>query len=149
MVHFNNSLILILNRFGQSGNDEISILAPIQQCCMIRSSTLQRLLNFHNRSFDNRRLSDLMRSSLNRDPLAPILNEKHLLALDRRIAIILDTIRECTQYRNSNKIIFFDTELQNQLKDKQSPSTKNGKKQHIDPNLNRILSDAQILTNEL
>lgn len=115
---------------------------------MIRSSTLQRLLNFHNRRYENRRLSDLMRSSLNRDPLAPILTEKHLLALDRRISIVLDTIRECAQERNPNKVIFFDTELQNQLKGKQSPST-NDETQHIDPNLNRILSNAQILTNEL
>lgn len=91
-----------------------------------------------------------MRSSLARDPLArdPILTEKHLTALDRRIALILDTIRECTQVRNPNKVIFFDNELQSQLKDKQSPSASD-ETQHIDPNLNRILSNAQILTNEL
>ena len=111
---------------------------------MMRSSTLQRLLNFHNRKYDNRRLSDLMRSSLARDPLAPILTEKHLLALDRRIAIVLDTIRECTQYRNPNKIVFFDAELQNHLKDKDKFD-----KTQMDPNLNRILSNAQLLSNEL
>lgn len=90
-----------------------------------------------------------MRSSLSRDPLAPILTEKHLFALDRRIAIILDTIRECTQERNSNKVIFFDTELNNQIKGKQSPNEESHQTQHIDPNLNRILSNAQILSNEL
>lgn len=114
---------------------------------MIRSSTLQRLLNFHNRKYDNRRLSDLMRSSLSRDPLQPILTENHLLALDRRISIILETIRECTKEKNPNKIIFFDTELQTRLK--QQSASLNGETQHIDPNLNHILSNAQILTNEL
>lgn len=36
-----------------------------------------------------------MRESLLADPLAPILWEPHLAALDRRIPIILNTVRAC------------------------------------------------------
>jgi Golgi casein kinase, C-terminal, Fam20 len=36
-----------------------------------------------------------MRESLGRDPLAPILWEPHLNALDRRVQIILMTVRDC------------------------------------------------------
>jgi Golgi casein kinase, C-terminal, Fam20 len=36
-----------------------------------------------------------MRESLSRDPLAPILWEPHLNALDRRVQIILMTVRDC------------------------------------------------------
>lgn len=34
------------------------------------------------------------------DPVSPILWEPHLAALDRRIVIILDAIRKCTQKAN-------------------------------------------------
>lgn len=34
------------------------------------------------------------------DPVAPVLWEPHLAALDRRIAIILDAIRKCVQKAN-------------------------------------------------
>jgi len=34
--------------FGKAYHDELSCLAPLQQCCMIRASTLSSLLQFHN-----------------------------------------------------------------------------------------------------
>lgn len=34
------------------------------------------------------------------DPVSPVLWEPHLAALDRRIGIILDAIRKCTQKAN-------------------------------------------------
>lgn len=36
-----------------------------------------------------------MRESLSKDPLAPVLAEKHLIALDRRVQIILQQVRIC------------------------------------------------------
>ena len=36
-----------------------------------------------------------MRESLANDPLSPILWEPHYAALDRRVKIILEAIREC------------------------------------------------------
>ncbi|KAG5669134.1 hypothetical protein PVAND_017030 [Polypedilum vanderplanki] len=78
--------------FGRAYHDEISILAPMLQCCMIRASTLETLLKFHN---GPKKLSDAMRESMKVDPIAPILIEPHLEALDRRVVIILQGIRDC------------------------------------------------------
>lgn len=36
-----------------------------------------------------------MRESMAKDPVAPVLWEPHLEALDRRVGIILQNIREC------------------------------------------------------
>lgn len=78
--------------FGKAFHDEISILAPIYQCCLIRHSTLTTLLRFQN---GPQRLSDAMRVSMGADPLNPILWEPHMRALDRRVNIILQIVREC------------------------------------------------------
>lgn len=80
--------------FGKAFHDELSILAPILQCCLIRQSTLETLLRFHN---GPNPLSELMRESMSKDPVAPILWEPHLVALDRRVKIILQGIRDCIQ----------------------------------------------------
>lgn len=36
-----------------------------------------------------------MRETLSADPIAPVLWEPHLTALDRRVAIILQAVRDC------------------------------------------------------
>jgi len=36
-----------------------------------------------------------MRESMARDPLSPILWEPHLIALDRRVQVVLMTVRDC------------------------------------------------------
>ncbi|XP_043194925.1 extracellular serine/threonine protein CG31145-like [Amphibalanus amphitrite] len=77
--------------FGKSQKDELSILAPLYQCCLIRASTLRTLYGYHT----GRKLSDRLRESLSRDPLAPILLEKHLVAVDRRVGIILQVVQKC------------------------------------------------------
>lgn len=61
------------------------------------------LFRFHTGS---KTLSSLMRESLAKDPLAPILLERHLEALDRRVGIILDKIRHCIQENPINEVIF-------------------------------------------
>uniref|UniRef100_A0A7N5ZTU5 FAM20 C-terminal domain-containing protein n=1 Tax=Anabas testudineus TaxID=64144 RepID=A0A7N5ZTU5_ANATE len=81
--------------FGRHSQDEPSILAPLQQCCRIRRSTLLRLRLLTRPGF---RLSDVMRESLAQDPLAgvaPLLSEPHLSALDRRLATILQVVQTC------------------------------------------------------
>lgn len=93
----NDTFILHLDHgrgFGRPFYDEVSILAPLLQCCMIRQSTLSTLLGFHNGPV---KLSDAMRRSMNADPVAPVLWEPHLTALDRRVAIILKGIRDCAK----------------------------------------------------
>ena len=75
-----------------SNHDELSILAPIYQCCLFRFSTFEKLLNFHRGAMS---LSATMRQSLKQDDIDPILTTGHLEALDRRLKIILKTVREC------------------------------------------------------
>lgn len=41
------------------------------------------------------RLSKLLRESMLNDPIAPLLWEPHLAALDRRVGVVLETIRSC------------------------------------------------------
>ncbi|XP_041449527.1 extracellular serine/threonine protein CG31145 [Drosophila obscura] len=78
--------------FGRPFHDELSILAPVLQCCVIRKSTLIRLIEFHN---GPKTLSQLMSDSLSNDPVNPVLWQPHLDALDRRTGIILQSIRDC------------------------------------------------------
>ncbi|XP_020808467.1 extracellular serine/threonine protein CG31145 isoform X2 [Drosophila serrata] len=78
--------------FGRPYHDELSILAPVLQCCLIRKSTLVKLLEFHN---GPKTLSQLMSESLSQDPVSPVLWQPHLEALDRRTGIILQSIRDC------------------------------------------------------
>lgn len=90
LLHLDNG-----RAFGRHSIDEPTILAPLKQCCRIRLSTLLRLRLLSHPSF---RLSDVLRESLSRDPLctvAPLLSEKHLSALDRRLATVLKNIQEC------------------------------------------------------
>ena len=79
-------------RFGKSQHDEISILAPLRQCCIVRKSTLVRMLSLYE---GPQPLSDAMRQSLYQDVVSPVLLEPHLHALDRRLATILRTISTC------------------------------------------------------
>ncbi|CAD6993069.1 unnamed protein product [Ceratitis capitata] len=61
---------------------------------MIRTSTLKKILDFHNGA---KPLSEIMRESMSVDPIRPILWEPHLKALDRRITIILNGVRDCVK----------------------------------------------------
>uniref|UniRef100_A0A0C9QYK8 Fam20c_1 protein n=1 Tax=Fopius arisanus TaxID=64838 RepID=A0A0C9QYK8_9HYME len=91
----NDSFIVHLDHgrgFGKPYHDETSILAPLLQCCVIRQSTLGTLLKYHN---GPQRLSAAMRQSMEKDPVAPVLWKPHLTALDRRVGLILQAIRDC------------------------------------------------------
>lgn len=105
----NHTFLLHLDNgrgFGRHSQDEPSILAPLKQCCRIRHSTFLRL---HLLASPNLRLSDVMRESLAEDPLtqiAPLLSEPHLLALDRRLATVLQAVRTCQKHHDD--VIFDD-----------------------------------------
>lgn len=92
----NDSIILHLDNgrgFGKTQHDEASCMAPLLQCCMLRLSTLQRLARLYSGPSP---LSAVMRQSLARDPVSPVLTEGHLQALDRRLTKILHAVRQCT-----------------------------------------------------
>lgn len=90
-------------RFGTSKRDEHKLLSPLYQCCMVRLSTVDRLLALY---VSSNRLSDVMRRSLASDVLDSVLTEAHLAALDRRLAVVIDEIYQCTQ--KSNKPVIID-----------------------------------------
>lgn len=49
-----------------------------------------------------------MRVAMSSDPVAPILPEPHLLALNRRLGIVLGAIRDCTKRRPFQDVIVID-----------------------------------------
>ncbi|KAF0025262.1 hypothetical protein F2P81_022143 [Scophthalmus maximus] len=100
LLHLDNA-----RGFGKHSHDEMSILAPLTQCCMIKHSTLLRLQLLAQPGF---RLSDVMRESLEGDPLRPILTEPHLLALDRRLQKVLRVVRRCVRRLGENGVITRD-----------------------------------------
>ena len=53
-------------------------------------------------------LSDLMRDSLSTDPVSPILLERHLLALDRRVKILLKTVYKCMRKNGPHRVVIDD-----------------------------------------
>ncbi|XP_075034050.1 pseudokinase FAM20A [Mixophyes fleayi] len=89
LLHLDNA-----RGFGQHSHDELSILAPLYQCCLVKEETWQRLNLL---ALPEYQLSDVMRESLSRDHLETILTEPHLAALDRRLQRVLHTVRECVQ----------------------------------------------------
>ncbi|XP_044251679.1 extracellular serine/threonine protein CG31145 [Drosophila takahashii] len=94
--------------FGRPFHDELSILAPVLQCCLIRKSTLVKLLEFHN---GPKLLSQLMSESLSQDPVSPVLWQPHLDALDRRTGIILQSIRDCIKRNPPGDVDGSETDL--------------------------------------
>uniref|UniRef100_A0A674NRM9 Extracellular serine/threonine protein kinase Fam20C-like n=1 Tax=Takifugu rubripes TaxID=31033 RepID=A0A674NRM9_TAKRU len=105
LLHLDNG-----RAFGRHSKDESSILAPLEQCCRIRRSTWLRLRLL---SLPQYRLSDIMRASLSQDPLhrvAPLLSDPHLVALDRRLKTVLETVDHCQ--RRLSEVCFIVSWLQ-------------------------------------
>ncbi|XP_022598023.1 pseudokinase FAM20A [Seriola dumerili] len=100
LLHLDNA-----RGFGKHSQDEMSILAPLSQCCMIKRSTLLRLQLLARPEY---RLSDVMKESLDGDPLQPILMEPHLLALDRRLQKILRVVQRCVRRLGEDEVITKD-----------------------------------------
>ncbi|XP_029978204.1 pseudokinase FAM20A [Sphaeramia orbicularis] len=100
LLHLDNA-----RGFGRHSQDEMSILAPLSQCCMIKRSTLLRLQLLVRPEY---RLSDVMRESLDADPLRPILTEPHLSALDRRLQKVLRAVQRCIRRLGEDEVITND-----------------------------------------
>ncbi len=114
-------IIIMSLRFGNPDHDEMSILAPLTQCCRsvslslicclfycfpnifrFRSSTWQRLAEL---SVERVSLSELLDRSMRRDPLWPILTPLHLKAIDRRLAIIVNAVQKCIEQHGRDTVI--------------------------------------------
>ena len=89
----NNPFLLHIDNgrsFGKPFNDDLSILAPFTQCCLMRYSTYQRLKYLYKNNF-----ASLLDESLKADPLYPILTSSHLNAINRRMTIIFKELNTC------------------------------------------------------
>lgn len=71
----------------------------------IKSSTLLRLQLLARPEY---RLSDVMRESLRKDLLQPVLTEPHLLALDRRLQKVLRVVQRCVRRMGEDKVVTKD-----------------------------------------
>ncbi|XP_072523850.1 pseudokinase FAM20A [Salminus brasiliensis] len=100
LLHLDNA-----RGFGRHSHDEMSILAPLTQCCIIKRSTLLRLRLLARPEY---RLSDVMRESLGRDTLRPILTEPHLQALDRRLDRVLRAVGRCLKKLGEARVVVTD-----------------------------------------
>ncbi|KAB1266630.1 Pseudokinase FAM20A [Camelus dromedarius] len=97
LIHLDNA-----RGFGRHSHDEISILSPLSQCCRIKRKTLLHLQLLAQADY---RLSDVMRESLLEDQLTPVLTEPHLLALDRRLQTILQTVEGCIEAHGEQSVV--------------------------------------------
>lgn len=70
--------------------------------CRIRKSTYLRLQLLAKEEY---RLSLLMAESLRKDRVAPILYRPHLEALDRRLRIVLQAIRDCVEKDGPHSVV--------------------------------------------
>lgn len=68
----------------------------------LHNSKLHFNCSIHN---SNKPLSERMRDSLSNDPIAPVLWEPHLEALDRRLAIVLQAVRDCIKREGVDDVI--------------------------------------------
>ncbi|XP_078358088.1 glycosaminoglycan xylosylkinase-like [Oculina patagonica] len=88
--------------FGDPHHDEMSILAPIYQCCKLRRSTWNRFLAISRKKTP---LSELLRKATEEDPVAPILSDPHFKAIDRRMKIAIDTVKMCIENHGEDRVL--------------------------------------------
>ena len=91
----NNGMLIHLDNaksFGNPHKDEMSILAPIQQCCKFRKSTYVRLTKLF---YSGEKISVKLEMSMRGDMLSPILTGEHLLAVERRFLKALQLLDDC------------------------------------------------------
>lgn len=99
LVHLDNG-----RSFGRHDIDDLSILAPIRQCCFFRSSTFLRLYQL-----DQRGLSQLIAESLRQhEPLPNILIVEHLRAIDRRLKLLFNQLDKCIERFTVDAVIIDD-----------------------------------------
>ena len=66
----------------------------------IRKSTWNRLL-----LLQDGRLSEVMRRVLSHDPLAPVLTDAHLAAMDRRLVAIIEVLQKCLEKHGEEYVL--------------------------------------------
>ncbi|PRD30716.1 UNVERIFIED_CONTAM: Glycosaminoglycan xylosylkinase [Trichonephila clavipes] len=99
---FPDSIVILLDNGKSFGNpywDELTILAPLYQCCKLRKTTYERLWAFVGH------LGQSLKVLLNWDQLSPVLSQPHYESLDRRLRTILAAIEVCLNENGEEKVL--------------------------------------------
>ena len=92
-------------RKNSSHYDDMALLTPLIQCCVLRDTTsehLQWMSRWHVS------LSEALAELMSVDATAPVLLNEDLAALDRRMAIVQSEIRTCVAKHNAGEVIIRD-----------------------------------------
>ncbi|XP_046918023.2 glycosaminoglycan xylosylkinase [Dermatophagoides farinae] len=106
--HVSNSALLLIDNgksFGDPAHDETTIIFPLLQCCVIRNQTYQHLRRFAFTTSSQFNLSAIIRQLLSNDQLWPLLTDRHLQALDRRLRMIMASIELCFDTYQKNYVL--------------------------------------------
>ena len=92
--------------FGDPHFDDEVILFPLTQCCIIRYSTLMKLLNFYTPG--SKSLSEAFIESSKSDPVYPLLIDEFYTAMDRRLLKVMKHVRRCVQADSYENVVLND-----------------------------------------
>ena len=98
-----DSMVLLLDNaksFGNPHHDEMSILSPLSQCCLLRKATFERLVELKGGL-----LTKMLIEATKTDPISPILHKKHIEAINRRMPIVFQTLSKCAQEWGKDAVI--------------------------------------------
>ncbi|XP_014663876.1 PREDICTED: glycosaminoglycan xylosylkinase-like [Priapulus caudatus] len=101
-----DSMVVLLDNgksFGDPDKDEVTILAPLYQCCIMRRSTWQQLS-----WLTGGMLGSLLRMLLGYDAITPVLTDAHYRAVDRRLKAILTIVDTCIRTHGRASVLVTD-----------------------------------------
>ncbi|CAG2108582.1 unnamed protein product, partial [Medioppia subpectinata] len=98
----NSALLLIDNgkSFGDPDARELSILAPLYQCCVMRNASFARLRQLHALP-----VSSALHALLASEPSWPLLTPRHLAAIDTRVHILLALLEVCFETKGKQNVL--------------------------------------------
>lgn len=100
-----NVFLFSAHRFGTHSRDEISVIAPVYQCCVFRYSMLLKLLSFHKGPVH---LGEALKRSMATEAIAPVLIDEHYEAVDRRVNHTLKLVAECVRKYGARRVVIDD-----------------------------------------
>ncbi|XP_027220601.1 glycosaminoglycan xylosylkinase [Penaeus vannamei] len=101
----NDSPVVLIDNgksFGDADVDHMDVLAPLLQCCRLHQTTYERLVLLSGGG-----MSQAMKELLALDPIAPVLAEAHLRAMDRRVIHILAALNACRERKGGWHNVLF------------------------------------------
>ncbi|XP_066917993.1 glycosaminoglycan xylosylkinase-like [Clytia hemisphaerica] len=100
VIHLDNG-----KSFGNPNHDELSILAPLMQCCTLRHQTYLVISSYITDEQTEISLSQTLEKKLASDPIYPVLTKDHLLAIDRRLETILTQMKKCFEKKGKENVL--------------------------------------------